>query len=66
MLNVIRTCDLCGLPCDHEWRYTIKMKRYFSGALGAELGPEKLDICKDCQEKVVEYILKRKREEQDG
>jgi hypothetical protein len=41
------------------------MKRYFSGALGAELGPEKLDICKDCQEKVIEYILKRKREEEE-
>ena len=60
MLINFRRCDLCGLPCDHECRYTVKIKRYFTGAHGAEVGPEKLDVCADCQEKIVEFILKKR------
>ena len=59
MLVQFHRCDLCGLPCDHECRYTIKMKRYFNSALGAELGPAKLDVCEDCQKKIVEFILEK-------
>lgn len=63
MIVRFHSCDLCGLPCDHVCRYTIKMKRHFNGAHGAEIGPEKLDICEDCQKKIVEFILE-KRESQ--
>ena len=60
MLIRFHKCDLCGSPCNiYELRYTIKMKRYFNGALGAEIGPERMDICEACQKKIVEFILKR-------
>ena len=60
---LVYRCDLCGSACDHELRYTIKMKRYYNGTYGAEIGPEKMDVCEDCQKKIIEYILKQKMEE---
>ncbi len=64
MLIRFHECDICGLPCDGECRYTIKMKRYFNGALGAEIGPVKLDICEACQEKMIDYILEKRGKSQ--
>lgn len=60
MLVHFHKCDLCGSPCDGECLYKIKMKRYFNCALGAEVGPVKMDVCEDCQEKIIEFILKRR------
>lgn len=60
MLIRYHKCDLCGSPCNGECLYKIKMKRYFNCALGAEVGPVKMDVCEDCQEKIIEFILKRR------
>lgn len=56
----VRKCDLCGeeKPRMSRFRYKIKVKKECVD--WEDRWWEKVDLCEDCQERIVKYIIREK------